>query len=529
MRNFFSPLLLCQAYVIVALAAGGILSSLVYALIPWLLLLVHLYLVFRPGKARLRLSVNVFLVLCLPLLFQPLVGVWASPAFALPVMPLLDHSLRQFAIGQHINAIEEKRRPTPICGRLVLSLAAVALVALALTSWTLLLSCGILAAYLGVVIGIVVHHSSKPLVAVEVKEYRMVAGTPTQISLRLVNRSGIAAQVSLVSPHYWLHIRPTRLLLDRPELEVALSFAPPLAGLEMVGAKATYQDPRGLVQWYSKLDLLRLFVIPRARYAEWLAQRYLETSRAGPQEAEATSAPEAQRPSRRGLELYGLRSYQPGDSTRSIDWKHSLKLHQTVVKEFLDTGVEGAVLVVNLSVSDDEERDKLAYSLITAALTLARENIPSVIVAYNQREVVMSTNFLDPRQVLFRTLGLAREVTVSLPLLRYLAVPDVDRLRGNIYRLSHSEREAAVRLAEVLGLEYGALSKGAEENPASKALAASLTKTKRRLNVVILSGHNHDAEALAFQRFKLSQRGHQVLVVNLGEIPAALQKPSDYQ
>ena len=225
------------------------------------------------------------------------------------------------------------------------------------------------------------------------------------------------------------------------------------------------------------------------------------------------------------MEFYGLRSYQPGDSARIIDWKHSLKLHQTIVKEFLDTGVEGAVLVVNLSVSDEEEKDKLAYSLITTTLTLARESIPSALAVYNQEAVVMTTRFIDPRQALLQVLGLAREVKVSLPPLRYLAIPDVDRLRGNIYRLRCSQREPAVRLAELLDLEYGALSRGAAGNPASKALAASLAEVKRRVNVVILSGNNHDAEALAFQQYNLRQRGHRVLRIELGRGAPSAHRP----
>jgi len=524
MRNFFSPLFLCRAYAIAALAAGGIFSPMVYAPIPWLLLLVYLYLAFRPTQAHLRLAVDVFLALCLPLLFQPLVGVWVSPAFTLPVIPLLDYSLRQSALSQDISSTKEGRRPTPLCLRLLLSLAAVGLVALALASWALLLTCGVLAGYLGAVIGVALHRGSKALIETEVKRYRVVAGNPTQVPLRLVNRSGLAAQITLISPYSWLHIRPSQLLLDKPTEEVEISFTPPLAGPATLAAETTFREPWGLVQWHFKLDLLHLFVIPRARYAEWLARRYLETSRTGSQEAVTSTAPGSQRPSRKGMEFYGLRTYQPGDSARIIDWKHSLKLHQTIVKEFLDTGAEGAVLVVNLSASGEEQKDKLVYSLIATALTLARESIPSALAAYNQETVVTTTRFLDPKQALLQVLGLAKEVTVSLPPLRYLAVPDVDRLRGNIYRLRCSQHESAVRLAELLDLEYGALSKGASGTPASKALATSLAGVKRRVNVVILSGHNHDAEALAFQQYSLRQRGHRVLRVELGQgAPSALR------
>jgi uncharacterized protein (DUF58 family) len=306
------------------------------------------------------------------------------------------------------------------------------------------------------------------------------------------------------------------VILDQPELDVEVSFAPPLSGPTVVACQAILRDRWGLVQVGFRVEMLRLFVIPRARYAEWLARRYLESSRPGGQEAMTTVAPASQRASRKGVEFYGLRSYQPGDSARVIDWKHTLKLHQVVVKEFLDTGVEGALLLVNLSATDEEEKDKLAYSLITSALTLARENIPSAVAAYSDQEVVTSTKLLEPRQVLIQVLTLARDIRLTPSPLRYLEVPDVDRLGSNIHRLRQSGETAAVRLAELLQLEYDALSRVAKASPVTAALAAALASVSRKLNIIVISGRNHDAEALAFSQHMLTARGHRLLYVELG-------------
>ena len=516
MRFTFTSFFLCQAYVVAALVVGGILSPLAYAAIPWAMLLVYLYLWFRPGRSYLNLPLYLFLALCLPLLFAPLVGTWVSPVFTLPVVPLVDHSLRQSVPSRGIAYGRDGCRPTALCLRLALSLAAVALIALALGSWGLLISCALMGTYLGVNAGVVFRRISKLPIQARVDSYRVVAGSPTRVPLKLTNRSGVAGRVLLKPLYPWLNIEPRQFVFDRSTQTVELSFTPPLAGPTTLLAEADFTDPRGLVRSVFRLELLRLFVIPRARYAEWLARRYLETSRAGGQEAVTAIGPVSQRPSRKGTEFYGLRSYQAGDSARAIDWKHSLKLRQMIVKEFLDTGVEGAILAVNLSVSNDEEKDKLAYSLITTALTLARESIPSALAAYSQEAVVMTTPLLEPRQALLEALNLTREVKVSLSPLRYLAVPDIDRLRGNIHRLRHSPNQPAVRLAELLDLEYGAFRKGAATSPATKALESTLTKVRRRANVVILSAYNHDAEALAFHRHSLRQRGNQVLKMQLG-------------
>lgn len=516
MRLPISVLWLSRAYIVAALVAAGVFSPLVYAPIPWLMLLAYLYLGFGGGPAQLRVPLHVFLALGLPLFFEPLVGAGASLGFALPVIPLLDHSLRQFALGQSSISVRLGRRPTPLCLSLGLSLVVVGLLALALRSWGLLLSDALVASYLGAIMALVLRRLSRSPAGAEVVSYRVVAGDPTRVAVRLANRSGLAGQLSLIPLYPWFHIRPARLLLDRPRLEVEVSFAPPLAGPALVAAGASLLDPWGLVQVDFRLEMVGLLVIPRARYAEWLARRYLETSRPGAQEAMTAAAPASQRPSRKGMEFYGLRSYQPGDSARVIDWKHTLKLHQMIVKEFLDTGVESAVLAVNLSVIDDEEKDKLAYSLITTALTLARENIPSALAAYSQGGVVMTTRLLDPRQALLRALGLAQEVKVSLSPLRYLGLPEVARLRGNIYRLRHSPHSAAARLAQVLELEHAALSRAARENPATEALAAAMAVVKGGATVVILSGRNHDAEALAFTQETIKERGFRVLPVELG-------------
>ncbi|MDP2952034.1 MAG: DUF58 domain-containing protein [Chloroflexota bacterium] len=515
MRVFSRWLFLCRAYVIAALVAAGVFSPLAYAAIPWLALLAYLYLESKGGQATLKVPLYVFLALSLPLFFKPLVGAAASPAFILPMIPLLDQGLRQSALIHDLTPAGGGRRPTRLCLSLALSLVVVGLVSVALTSWGLLFSCGILASYLAAVLCIVLRRLSKTPIEAEVVSYRLVAGDHTQTPVRLLNRSGLAGQLSLISSYSWFHIRPSRLVLDRPSLEVEASFAPPLAGPATVTVQASFLDPWGLMLVDFKLEAMRLFVIPRARYAEWLARRYLEVSRPGVQEAMTTAAPTSQRPSRKGMEFYGLRSYQPGDSAKIIDWKHTLKLHQLIVKEFLDTGVERAVLAVNLSVIDEEEKDKLVYSLINTALTLARENIPSVLAAYNHQGVVATTRLLDPQRALLRALGLAREVQVSLNPLRYLGVPDVRRLRGNIYRLTQSEPEPARRLGALLQLEYLALSNAARQNPASQALDAALGAVKGRVNVLLLSGCNHDVEAIAFNEHSLRERGYRVLLVGL--------------
>ena len=535
MRVFPGLLILCRVYVIAALVIAGVSAPVVYAVIPWSMLLAYLYLEFRPSpvkdQAHLRLPCILFLTLSLPVFFEPLLGVWFSPLLALPVLPLLDHSLRQFASNYKSgsppafatgSSVREGRRPTELCLWLSLSLFTIGLVALALAGWSLLLSVALVSVYLtGLIVlvwrranpqSLVPSHQSPAPVSAEVISRRVVAGNFIQAPVRLVNRSMLAGHLRLFSPYPWFSVMPSRLVLDKPVIEIEVSLKAPLAGPAPVALAAVFIDPWGLIKNDFTMKILDLFVIPRAKYAEWLARKYLETSRGGSQGVMTAVATSTRRASRRGIEFYGLRAYQPGDSARTIDWKHTSKLHEIIVKEFLDTGAESAVVAVNLSVTGEEEKDKVVSDLITTALTLARENIPSALAAYNHREVVRTTRLLDPRQALIGALSLVREITISLNPRRYLAVPDVGRLKANLSRLRQSRHASANKLAELLQLEYTALLETARQNPATAALNNVLAGVKGKVNVLIVSGRNHDAEALAFNEHALKSRGYRFLL-----------------
>jgi len=54
------------------------------------------------------------------------------------------------------------------------------------------------------------------------------------------------------------------------------------------------------------------------------------------------------------VEYFDSRSYQPGDLLKNIDWKHTLKLNQLIVKEYIEVGGQVAIIAVNLSVTDAE-------------------------------------------------------------------------------------------------------------------------------------------------------------------------------
>ncbi len=510
-----------KAYPVVALVAAAVLLSPAYLLLTVPMLVLYIYVEIRWARSIATVIMALFLALSLPVMFKPVAGDWFSVMFVLPALPLLDSSLRQVALKQEFSPGAGGRRFTRLCTTLAISGAAVGLLAWAFGNWTLLLSCAVVAVSGLVAIGWGLRTATKAPLRADAVTCRSVAGQSTTVPVKLVKSSRITGQFRLLSSHPWLVVRPSWFVADGQSAEITVSFAPPLAGPTTLVSHVAFLDPWGLVQTNFDLTLADLFVIPRARYAEWLARKYLQMSRGGTREA-MSSAGASQRTTRKGVEFYGVRTYQPGDSGRSIDWKHSLKLRQPVVREFLDNGVESAILLVNLAVSDEEDKDKLAYSLITTALTLARESIPSVIAAYDDRGVVLNSRLLDPEQALLQALSLTRQIRTSLAPQRYLQAPDVTRLKANIHRLGAVERAANSRLAELLRLEYAALGKAAQTNPATQALNAALSVGRNKSNVLMVSRRNHDAEALAFARQNLSERGYRVMTPDLEQAGQAV-------
>lgn len=264
-------------------------------------------------------------------------------------------------------------------------------------------------------------------------------------------------------------------------------------------------DPWGLIQVNQLLQPVALHVIPRAKYAEWLALRYLEQSGDG---VMAVTEPlsKAIRAPKRGIEYAQSRTYQPGDQLKNIDWKHTLKLNKLIVKEFIETGRQAAIIAVNLSVTDAEEADKIAFNLITTALTLAQETIPTALAVYNHQRVIVTTAVLDPREMLKQTLLLVKDITSVELTQRLLQLPELSKLKRDIIQLKRATSEPAQRLLSLLDFEYQAIEKAAKNNPATLALSSVAEQTSSPATIVLISQLNHDAEALLVTTEKLSRR-----------------------
>ena len=503
-----------KLYVAIVLIIATILSPLALSFVPILLLVWYLYLWRWPITAVINLLTEYFTFFAIALLLTPHVGPLFSLLFALPVLLLINRGLEEAAESLGYQDTRYVRSPTGICLALVLIVIAVLGVSLLLGSASLLLACAVIISYFGILGALILRRLPvKPVEETQVQQ-RMVAGTEDHLYIRLTTKTKIGGLLFVESPYEWLKVSPNILSLKQNNLAVKVSLSPMLSGPSIIKLMGQATDRWGLIKIRFELEPIRLFVIPRARYAAWLAKRYLAGTKQGA--LPLISNIEALQPIyglRRGVEYYGSQLYQPGDSLKNIDWKHSLKYNELITKEFSEFHGQPAIILINLAVGNAEEADKLAYNIIVTAISLAQDNIPAALAAYNHEGVKVTTPTLQAQQLVLKSLQVAQEMVTFINPVKYLNPPDVTRLRANISRIGFAESKASHVLAQLLQLEFNNLRNTARLNPATKALTQAFAKVDKQSNIVVISHRNHDAEALAFNTFSFTRKGNAVITI----------------
>jgi len=501
-----------KIYVAIALIIATVLSPLAFSFAPIVLLVWYLYSWRWPINENVRLLTEYFMFFAIALLLAPGVGPLFAPLISLPILLLINRDLQDAAELLTYRNTKYVRRPTNMCLAILLISMALLGISLLLGSLSLLLASAVIVSYLGILGTIVLRQMPlKPVEETQI-EQRMVAGRSEHLHIKLVSKTKIGGQVFVESPYEWLKVSPKKLSLRENNLAIKVSLSPTLSGPSIVKLKGYTTDRWGLFQFGFELEPIRLYVIPRARYAAWLARRYLAGT--SPGALPLISNIEVLKPLyglRGGVEYYGNRLYQPGDSLKNIDWKHSSKYNELITKEFAEFRGRSAVLLINLVVGDAEEADKLAYKIIVTAISLAGENIPAALAVYNHERVKETTATLQPRQLLLQSLRIAKEMVTVINPVRYLNPPDVVRLRANISRIRFAQSKASRALAQLLQLEYRNLDNIARLNPATRALLEVFNKVDKQSNIVIISHLNHDAEAITFSKFRFARKGNAVI------------------
>ncbi len=515
------------------LLLAAIVARLPYSPAAIILLLLTVLVLLRPAYNRLRVIVTLATVFLLPLALEPLVGFladigvlsssslnlgifnvsWSQSITAVLILPaiyILDWSLIQSAQSPDVeDGQREGKSITSTTASLFVLTLVMIFVSIIITSPPLFLTALIFFVYL--LVSFVRTIMAVPALAFDmpVVEQRVIAGDTVDITAQLTSKASIGQIGTLASVERWVKVIPQNVNLNGDSTELLFTAVPPLAGPTRPRLRLATVDIRGLVRVNYTAEPLALHVIPRAKYAEWLAMKYLEQAGTGNSE---NLVPEARAP-RRGTEYLDSRGYQPGDEMRNIDWKHTVKFNQLTVKEFIEAGGQTAIIGVNLSVADAEEADKLAFDLITTALTLAQEMIPTALAAYNHEQVVRTTAAGDPKDTLKHSIALVNSIAQVEFGQRFLQPANLNRLRRNLGILRGATSQPAQQLLSILDFEYRAIEKTAGGNPATAALLRSAERVTAPASVLLISRLNHDAEAVMVTTERLQRRGFNMLPI----------------
>jgi hypothetical protein len=515
MRRLYSlGIPVIRTSIAIALVVTALLSPPVLSFSPVLFAAVYLFFWWRSPNATAHLVADCFVFFTLPLLFSQSSPDYLSWLFGLPVLVLIERDLETAGKKTSYAQIARYRFPTRTSIALGLIAIFVLAVAIIFGSLVLLLTCGV--AIICLTVLAITAYRKMPQKPVEetIVEERVVAGSQAKLIIALTPGARTRGRLFFEPMQDWVKLPSSEFSMDDEGLSLPINFIPPLSGASTIQIKGYAIDRWGLWQTQFLIEPVRLNVIPRARYAAWLAKRYLSESRTGMLPMISTVG--TLRPLyglRVGIEYYGSQLYQPGDSLRNIDWKHSIKFNKLISKEFADLRGQPAILLINMTVGDADEADKQVYNMIVAALSLAKEQIPTALALYDEKDVQLVTATLQPQVLVSRCLGITKEVrTIGKPT-KYLNPPDVSLLRANIKRLQSVESSPAKTLAQLLQVEYQSLKEVAVHHPVARALEMAFEKNSDRANVVFVSSLNHDAEAIMFSTITYRNKGNAVLSI----------------
>ena len=504
-----------KLYVIVALLYAAILSPSNFSVIPIALLALYIFQWHRLFSPLIDVLTQYFMFFAVTLMFSTLLPEYFAPLAALPILPIINQSMIKYSNALKTYRPHTKRRPTTLYMVLSIITLSVLAISLLLFNLALVIACSVIAIYLICLTIIILKRSPGCPVKEEQIEIRILAGNTEEVEINLNPLTNFGMALFFESENDWVKVKTKRIYLKHKKESVQLSITPALSGPSFTELKGYAIDQWGLFQSSFKIEPVKLVVVPRARFASWLAQKYMDgTNQGNLPLISNTKVTKALQGFRQGIEYYGNRIYQAGDSMKNINWKASVKYNELISKEFDEFRGQPAIILINLVAGNDDELDKLAHNILITAISLGQAGIPASLAVYDKENVVMTTPTLSSNQLVSYALRVVKKLVIHSNPLKYLNPPDVLRLRSNINRLNKIDSHPSKKLSELLKLEYEVLDNGANNNPSTKAVFQAKAKINEQFNVVIISLYNHDAEALAFNTYTLTRKGSYVISVN---------------
>lgn len=390
--------MVAKVYYVSVLLLVILVSPLPQLVLALVLLAIQLSLAYRQPRGSIGL---VFASLIFaPLALTAAVGGVFAVLLAVPILLLLDGSLKENASDQRFGFKRVGRSASDVLKILIVATVIVFVSSVFLWNLTLILTVAILAAYFVLSLANVFRKiPRRPFEESKTWNRTVVGETASNLS-SLKTKCNVPIFVSLSSAASWVKVEHSEFVLPSgSEMNVALSFTPPLAGPSKISLHALAVDSHGLVLTGQNLEPVDLHIIPRAQYARWLAVKYLERTASESNMVSSVVSTSAGKSAKKEVEYYGSREYQPGDRWKDVDWKHTYLFGKLIVKEFAGAQGQNAILVADLTAKNAEEADKLAFDLVMSAYTFALESLPTALAVYNCDEVLAMSPPLNPRSI----------------------------------------------------------------------------------------------------------------------------------
>ncbi|MFA5572677.1 MAG: DUF58 domain-containing protein, partial [Candidatus Bathyarchaeia archaeon] len=382
-----------RAYLVVTLLLTLLFTSPIQLTLTLFLLAIQLYSTIKTPKTGLNTTLTLTTLILTPLALEALAGTYAF-LLIIPTLPLLDETLKSYSPTQTTTFQGTGKKATNQLKTISLSLTTVFATSTLLWNPTLILTTTVLLAFIGLQTTNTLHKIPKHPLNESKTWSRTIAGNTQTTSFTIKNQAQTPLQIKLETTHPWINIKPSTFTLPTKEnIKININFTPPLAGPSKIQIKTTSQDKHGLIQTGQIIQPFNLHIIPKAKYAQWIAKKFLEQTSSSGTDTTIFEAKTSNTMTKHGIEYQGNRPYQAGDPLKNIHWKHSYKLDELIVKEFSGTQGQTSIILANLTATNAETADKLSYDLVTTALTLATEGTPSGLALYNS---LGETHILQP-------------------------------------------------------------------------------------------------------------------------------------
>jgi uncharacterized protein (DUF58 family) len=504
-----------KTYLIAILVLGMTISSLPQFTLAIALLILNLYAMYKRLSPKSNIILLLGTIMLAPLTIAQLTGSILSSLFVLPTIYLLDQNLQDYALTQPLQPQKRTREPTPLLKSTLVVLGTILAASLALVSWEIVSVTIILIVYFTAVLSIESRRIPKKPIQETKTCSKLLAGNTENKTIQLSTVIKQSLYTTVISLQTWVQVKQSSYILkSNKSADVEVIFTPPLAGPTKIQLQAVTIDTRGLLQTSQILEPIEVHVIPRAKYAQWLAKKYLEQTTSGAASTAATETQRAIKAARKGVEYYGNHRYQPGDRLKDVDWKHTYMLGEIVVKEYAGAHGQPTIIVADLRAKEAEQADELAYNMITSALTLATESLPAGLAVYNAKKVIAAMPPSNPTKNLKAIIKITDEITiVDLPL-KVTQQIEVRRLKNIIAQLNQTRTEAPEVLVKILAFEYEVIEQARKIDSASQALTVCVNKMPPPAILTIASQTIYDSDGLLATIDKLKEKGYNVIQMN---------------